>query len=141
MEAIGPNIVDSITSQVDLLTTLAVAICGGIVALLVQVGFHNSDDSKKKATIRWGCLLLVAFGAEGVSLIFGYLTHAAVTDAIPILLQLEYDSSKTLAELDFEQEGHIRTAMIVQALAFGIGIACVFAVVWKNISNLLGGWR
>ena len=139
MSEVGEGIVAAITSQVDLLTTLAVAICGGIVALLVQIAFHNSDNEKQRVIFVWGPLLLAAFVAESLSILFGYLTYAAVTNAIPIVLQAQFEETKILAEQEFRQNALIRVVMTFQFVMFGLGIVCVFVVLLRNRSTLLGG--
>ncbi len=46
------SLINQMAGQIDLLITLSTALCGGIVALWIQVAKHNSDRSNIPILIR-----------------------------------------------------------------------------------------
>ena len=44
-EKIAEKVISSMGSQMDLLFTISVAICGGIIALIVQIILHKTKDT------------------------------------------------------------------------------------------------
>ena len=133
---VGKEAVSAILSQVDIVFTLGVAVIGGIVALFIQIAFHNRDPNKKSLTFAWFTLIPIAFVLETVSTFFGYLTTAAVTDAIPILMQAKYTANMLLADHPISGLTRIRIVMTGQFLTFIAGIFCILAVFLRNLSLL-----
>lgn len=131
------KILETISSQIDLLTTLSVGICAGIVALLIQIAIHNHADGSAKLRLRWGDLLFLAFFCEGASLVLGYLSYGALTDAAPIVLGLVLDSTKTFAQHEFPNAGLIRGLALTQFLLFFVGILAVFVCLLRNRKLLI----
>lgn len=86
-ETIAKAILDQLGAQIGLATTLATAVSGGLVALVIQLAIHNgSANTKIVLSARW--CIIIALILEGVSLGLGYLARAAVTDVAPILMRL-----------------------------------------------------
>jgi hypothetical protein len=84
---VAQSLLGQMNAQVQFLVTLAGAVLGGVIALLVQILVHNSDPPKTRIELEplslrfiWACLLL-----EGLSILSGYMatgTLAALTPAI-----------------------------------------------------------
>lgn len=126
------KILEIISSQIDLLTTLSVGICAGIVALFIQIAIHNRSGEVSKLRLKWKDLLLAAFVFEGLALVFGYLTYGAITDAAPAILSLTLDANKTWVDHPFQNASLIRFLAIAQFVFFFAGIICVLACLLKN---------
>ena len=126
------KIIDSISSQIDLLTTLSVGICAGIVALYIQIALHNRGNDNSKLILKWQFLLILCFFLEGSSILLGYLAYGAITDAIPIIFPLQFVQDKIFSEYEFTNSCMIRALAIFQFLFFLGGILCVFCCLVKN---------
>lgn len=90
--AIAKAILDQLSSQVGLATTLATAISGGLVALVIQIAIHNRTAGTTPLVLSAQWLIPLALLIEAVSLLSGYAARGAITDAAPILMQLPADS-------------------------------------------------
>ena len=144
---LGRTIIYAIFTQVDLVTTLSVAVLGGFVALLVQIAFHNMDQKKTRFLINWFYLVPVFLLLECAAVLLGYLVIGAVTAAIPSLLNTHY-SLANLADQEINQLNLIRALAIIQFVAFFVGIICVILLLVKNRKMLRArlfirqyGWR
>lgn len=126
------KIIDSISSQIDLLTTLSVGICAGIVAIYIQIAIHNRGKDSSKLVLRWQDLLIISFFLEGVSIVSGYCAYGAITDATPVILSLSFEKEKMFAEYAFSNSCMIRSLAIIQFLSFLGGILCVLICLVKN---------
>lgn len=126
------KILETISSQIDLLTTLSVGVCAGIVALFIQIAIHNRSGEASKLRLRWKDLLLAAFIFEGLALVFGYLSYGAITDAAPAILSLNLEATKTWVEHSFRNASLIRYLVLAQFVFFFSGIICVLACLLKN---------
>lgn len=129
---IAGKIIESMSSQIDLLTTLSVGICAGIVALFLHIATHNHSKDNSKVILKWQFLLLIAFFLEGLSIVFGYLAYGAITDATPMIFSLPFEQGKTLVEYNYRNSSLIRALAITQFAFFSGGILCVFICLLKN---------
>ncbi|HEX4960627.1 MAG TPA: hypothetical protein VF173_07290 [Thermoanaerobaculia bacterium] len=133
---VAQSVIDQMGGQIDLLVTLALAICGGLTALLLQVILHNHDDKKdgisfKRDRLLFGCLI-----CEGTSIILGYFARAAITGVTPQLLRLNYSTIKNWSQAEFDGNIQLRIFAGTQALLFIAGILLVVIFIVSN-SNLL----
>ena len=126
------SIIHSISSQIDLITTLSVGICAGIVALFLQITLHNHRKAERKLTLDWENLLFAAFCCEGLSIISGYCAYGSITNATPIIFSLTLEPQKTFAEYEFRNATLIRCLAISQFILFLGGIICVLVCLFKN---------
>jgi len=131
-DEIAGKIVESISSQIDLITTLSVGICAGIAALFLQIGLHNHSKDGQKLILNWQNLLFIAFCCEGISIIFGYCAYGSITDATPIIFSLTFVQGKIFTEYEFRNAALIRWLAIGQFIFFVGGIVCVFICLLKN---------
>lgn len=133
---VARSVIDQMGGQIDLLVTLALAICGGLTALLLQIILHNHDREKsgisfKRDRLLFGCLI-----CEGTSIILGYFARAAITSVTPQLLRLDYSAIDSWSQAEFDGNSQLRTFAGAQALLFIIGIFLVVVFIISN-SDLL----
>ena len=126
------KILEAMSSQIDLLTSLSVGICAGIAALFIQIAIHNRSGDAARLRLQWKNALFIAFAAEGVSLVFGYLSYGAITAASPAILSLKLDATKMWTEHAFPNAATIRCLLIAQFGFFIAGVVSVFACLLKN---------
>ena len=132
---VGRTVVYAILTQVNLVTTLSVAVIGGVVVLLIQIVFHNKDKNKIKVSLNWIKLVPLILLLEGVSVLFSYFATGAVTSEIPILLQTKY-SPTYLANQNITSLDLIGYLVLVQFSTFFAGIVCIILLLFRN-RNLL----
>ncbi len=136
---IAGQVLKSIGAQIDLLFTLSVAICGGVIWLIVQLAVHNNAESTKTIRLEWPCLLTVTFVLEGLAIFFGYLARSAVTASIPAIFRADYTGILDFGNLQFQGHTLLKYALILQFLTFLAGIACLLIILLKNKKIFSGG--
>lgn len=139
-EATAGKIIESMSTQIDLITTLSVGICAGIVALFLQIALHNHSKNDQRLILNRQNLLFIAFCCEGISIISGYCAYGSITEATPIIFSLDFEEGKTFVEYEFRNAALIRWLAKTQFIFFLGGIICVLICLLKN-KGLLRGCR
>ena len=135
-EKLAEQIIESMGAQLDLLFTLAVAICGGIIVLIVQMALHKNN---KPVEFQGFGFLIVTFLLEGISIIFGYLSRGSITSNIPKIYRIDFSKIDSWGSASFEGYGMLKTLFCLQFVAFLLGIACLFILLCMNKSLIKGG--
>ena len=135
-EKVAEQIIESMGAQMDLLFTLAVAICGGIIVLIVQLALHKNMKPVEFKGFRF---LIVTFLLEGVSIIFGYLSRGSITSNIPKIYRIDFSKIDSWGSASFEGYGTLKTLFCLQFAAFLLGIVCLFILLCMNRSLIKGG--
>lgn len=130
---VANQIISSMGSQIDLIFTLSVAICGGIIALVFQLALHNSKSSGSPLKIEWRFLLWVSFLSEGISVLFGYLSRGAITANIPSIYQIDFSQIKTWGAASFDGFCTLKWVISLQFWTFLLGVFLLFLLVLKNL--------
>jgi hypothetical protein len=131
-------IIDQLGSQIDLGTTLATAIIGGMVALLAQIALHNTSRTGRPLVLRYRLLILAVFAVELLSLVGGYIARGTVTGVTPILMQLpesawaDQAGSLGFAHVLFDHSGLLAAAMQIQAIFLFLGVVSICCFAWAN---------
>jgi hypothetical protein len=85
---IAKTLIEQIAASTDLLFTLALAICGGVGALTVQVVLHNSDPSKARVGCPWSVwLVTLCFVLEAGSAWCGWRVRGTLVNATSIIFR------------------------------------------------------
>lgn len=145
---IAKAILDQLSSQVGLATALATAICGGLVALVIQLAIHNrSGNARIALSGRW--LIVLALLSEVVSLVFGYLARGAITDVAPVLMRLPathweitsggHATILRFAGVTFEGSWQLKMYVAVQSIGMFLGIVFSAILALSNLRTLLPG--
>lgn len=127
------QILDTIGDQSELLITLAVAVCAGIVAIFFQTLVHNRSDDNRPIQFAWAWLLILAFFLEGLSILFGYLTKGSLAASIPALYAIDWNFGKSLAHQESVALETIRVLSLLQFAGFMGGIASILVFLAKNL--------
>lgn len=145
--AIAKAILDQLSSQVGLATTLATAISGGLVALVIQIAIHNRTAGTTPLVLSAQWLIPLALLIEAVSLLSGYAARGAITDAAPILMQLPADSWHVTAtpheafrfrEVVFPGSGQLSFMVGTQFVTMLLGFFAILFFAFFNRQALLG---
>ena len=133
---IANQIISSLGNQVDFLLTLSVAICGGIIALLVQASLSEKANQQNSKLIKCAWLLIPTFFIEGVSVLFGYLSRGSITDNIPSIYALDFSKIKTFGFAAFSGANTMKFLISTQFWTFIIGILFLLILLIVNIKIL-----
>jgi len=136
---VANQIISSMGSQIDLIFTLSVAICGGIIALVFQLALHNSKASGSPLKIECRFLLWVSFLSEGISVLFGYLSRGAITANIPSIYQIDFSKIETWGAASFEGFCTLKWVISLQFWTFLLGVSLLFFLVLKNLKVIAKG--
>jgi hypothetical protein len=122
-------------SQVALFVSLSLAICGGLLLLMLQALVHNHDHAKRRIHLICPWMLIAAFSLQVVSAMAGLLCIAAITDAVPSIFGARFDANTTLFNTRFDGDPAIAAAGQVQVWFFIFSLA--FMVVFIIINSRL----
>ena len=134
---IANQIISSMGNQIDLIFTLSVGICGGIIALVFQVALHNSKKESSVLKIEWGVLLWLSFLFEGISVLFGYLSRGAITANIPSIYKIDFTQINTWGTASFEGFRTMKWVISLQFYTFLIGVLLLFVLIVKNLKKVV----
>ena len=124
-----------IAGQSDLLTTLAVAVIAGLLALLYQTRVLNAGlNANNRVALRQMRAFWVAVVLAGFVVFFGYAITGYLIQYAPLLHGHGFDASKSFLRQDFETDDIERLQLFskMQAAAFAFAVA---AGVWFVFAN------
>ena len=137
-DKIAEQIIKSMGSQMDLIFTLSVAICGGILALSIQIALNNSATRKTPLKYRGYWLLILTFLFAGLSIILGYFSRGSITASIPEIYKIDFSTIKSWGAASFDASFMLKILFATQFGMFFLAIICLFVVVFIN-RNLIKG--
>jgi len=137
VDEVAKEIISSLGNQIDLIFSLSVAICGGIIALVFHVALHNSKKESSVVKIEWGFMLWLSFLSEGISVLFGYLSRGAITANIPSIYKIDFAKISTWGAASFGGSCTMKWVISIQFYTFLIGVLLLFALVVKNLKKIV----
>jgi len=123
-------------NQIDLIFTLSVAICGGIIVLIFQVALHNSKKEGPILKIEWRFLLWLSFLFEGISILFGYLSRGAITANIPSIYEIDFTKINTWGSASFGGFCTMKWLISLQFYTFLVGVFILFILILTNLKKV-----
>ena len=87
---VGSALVEALGSQADILSSLSLAVIGGLFAFAIQVMLHNVSEPEKRISVSVLSTWWVAIGFESLSLAFSYLLKGSIVSAIPTIYGSSY---------------------------------------------------
>jgi hypothetical protein len=135
---VGSALVDALAGQADLLSSLSLAVIGGLFAFAIQVMVHNSAQPKNKIRLSslwtWWCALAL----EAVSIGASYLLKGSVVAAIPTIFGSKYLVGSPLAGGTMPALDMLRLLALCQFATFALGVLILMLFLVFN-RRLLGG--
>jgi hypothetical protein len=130
---VAEKIIGSLGAQIDLLFTLSVAVCGGIIALVFQIAMHNRGKDASAIQIRSSWALVAAMLCEGISFLCGYFARGAITANIPSIYRMNFETIATFGpSKDFLGYEVLAGLIRWQFCAFAAGILLLFFLTFRN---------
>lgn len=130
---IAPALIDALSSQSTILSSMGLAVLGGLLAFSMQIIFHNHGDSNRPIKVGKMISVWICAGCEVVTVILGYLISGAIVSALPILFSSTYAADRALTANAIEPIGLIRDLSLAQFAFFMVG---AIALVYFVSSNL-----
>ena len=137
-DKIAEQIIKSMGTQMDLIFTLSVAICGGILALSVHIAIHNRAAQTSPLKFRGYWLIVSTFLFAGISIILGYFSRGSITSSIPEIYKIDFSKINSWGAASFDASCMLKTLFALQFGTFFLAIICLFFVVCIN-RNLIKG--
>jgi len=131
-DRVTTQLLAALNNQISLLFALSVAICGGIIALTIQVRLHRSSHPTSPVEIRQGWWMTLTFITQGASLLFGYLASGAITDNLPSIYKVDLESLNLWSEATFDGFSTLTFLMAGQFWIFLGGVLCLFFLLLAN---------
>ncbi len=140
---IAESVIDQMSSQIELFTSLSLAMCGGLLVLATQVLLHNHsrDSSKELIQLKAFYLWIVSFVLEGLAICFGALSRSVITDVTPTIFHLDFSKLETWAQARFPGEEVLSTTATAQFAFFFLGIVAIFLFSLANRETIGGKSR
>jgi hypothetical protein len=141
--SVAESVIEQMGSQVDLLFTLAVAVFGGLIALIVQVTIHNSEaDYNKQVQLGRASqfFIVVTLLLICASIVLGYFARGSITATTPLIFRVDMQKLDNWLDASFAGSDTLRFLVRAQVLSFIGAIASVLVLVMINLRKL-GGRR
>ena len=114
----------SLTSQAELLTTLSLAVIGGLLAVIIRVRTHNASGGNKPIEINHMWLMWIAMGCAAVSIATSYLISGMLIQMSPLIFSHNFDPTQAFSNQEFGDAPilQIQTFSFLQFLTFALSI-------------------
>jgi hypothetical protein len=123
-----------ITSQAELITSLSLAVIGGLLAYLLQVRIHNATHPSNLIDLRRFNYFVLALVGAGIAIALGYVVAGILIQISPQLFSHTFDVAKSFSAQEFSPAptGLLQLISLVQFLVF---LGAVLAGVVFIMSN------
>ena len=122
---VASDLIENIEGYQQLLTTLSLAVSGGIFALLIQILIHNASNSTKvRLKSEW--IILAAVALHLLSIGFGIFTKSALVASVPALHAIQWGTGSATEVLTTAGLDQIAFWATCQVILFFLGTAILF---------------
>lgn len=123
-----------ITSQSELITSLSLAVIGGLLVLLLQFRMHNAANPENPVEMHWFPLYCVALTFSGLSIVFGYFLSGMLVQMAPQMFSHAFDATRKFSEQDFGPApvGRLQVVSLLQFLVFVGAILAGVTFILRN---------
>ena len=87
---IASAIEKGITKQAQLITSLSLAVIGGLLVLMLQIKTHNASNPQDMIEFRYACFFWLSLGGSGVAILVGFLIFGLLIETAPIFYRLKF---------------------------------------------------
>ena len=127
-------LISEVGGLAHLLSTLSLAVCGGITGLFFQIIIHNSKENVGILEIRGMPLLLISFLLQSISIFFGYMSKASLLTNIAFYQKLKLVGNIELGKqknIEFMEATQIFS--LIQFLLFFAGMLTILTFIFLNL--------
>lgn len=137
-QLVAPLIVQSIGEWSDTLSTLGLAINGGIAALSVQIFLHNQNQEQPPLRLRALLSMVLCFILQGANIVLGFLVHGGLIAGLPVLISAQYESGKSIEQNPIPILDWVTVLATWQFGAFITGVLILAILIPFNWGTLRG---
>ena len=123
-----------ITSQSELITSLSLAVIGGLLVFFLQVRIHNATNPNNQIQLRRFAFFIIALFSAGAAIALGYVVAGMLIQMAPQLFSHSFDVTKPFSSQDFGP-APINWLQIVSMIQFLIFLGSIVAGVIFVLSN------
>ena len=106
-----------IVKQTDLITSLSLALIGGLLILMLQFKMHNAVHIDKAVEFENFPLFVFSLICAGLAILTGFLVSGMLIEIAPIFLRHEFKIDKfSKQNIDIAPINHLRYLSIFQVL-------------------------
>lgn len=91
----------SISGQNELLTTLSIAVIGGVLAILVQINFQNSEHARHNVSLRFRFLMWISILFAMLTISLSYIISGMLVEMSPQIFSTQFDTSRPFSAQNF----------------------------------------
>lgn len=114
-EVVGTKIVDLLAAQIERVNVLLMAICAGVIVVLVQISIgDNYQKIVSRTTGIWLIWVIVSIGFVGF--VVGWFAQLALVAMVPNLTKIDFFSTSDLSKTDFAGQKTLKGLMRAQLL-------------------------
>lgn len=121
---IASAIEHGVTSQSELITTLSLAVIGGLLVVLLQTRLHNATNPNNQIQLRYFALFVLAIIPAGLAIALGYAVSGMLVQVAPQLFSHSFDTTKPSFSQDFGPApiGLLQLLSLIQFVVFFIAV-------------------
>ena len=114
----------NIVSQAELVSTLSLAVIGGVLAVLVRARTHNFSGGNEEIHLKHIWLMWSSMALAALSVALSYVVSGMLVQMSPQIFSVEFDVSKGFSHQDFGRApmSLLQTISGLQFLAFLLSI-------------------
>lgn len=136
MADIASDLISNIEGYLQLLTTLSLGMCAGTFALVIQVIFHNADNSVAPVRLKAISLVIVAIVLLLFSIGCGIATKSVLVSAVPAIHAIQWGKDSAVVYLEDACLGAIINWAMAQVGFFILGVVALAVVLIANLRLL-----
>lgn len=123
-----------VTGQSDLITSLSLAVIGGLLAVLLRVRIHNVSNPSKEIELKWLSAFWVALGLAGVSILISLFLSGMLVQMAPALFSHTFDAGKKFTEQEIQSVpvAQLRALSLTQFFTFFAAVFAGTVFVFRN---------
>jgi hypothetical protein len=129
-------IIEEVGSMIDLVFTVSTAVCGGLIAITIQILLNNSDPSTKALRLKCPWLLFCSIACEGFAASASYFARSCLTAVTPNIFTAEIEPLESWALVGYPGSEILRWTMYFQFAFFAVGLLAIFIFLVANKSLL-----
>lgn len=109
-----------VSGQSDLITSLSLAVIGGLLVLLLQVRVHNASNPSQQIEIKRFPFLATSLICAGTAIALGYVISGMLVQMAPQIFSHTFDLNQSFSSQDFgpAPTGWLQIVSISQFLVF-----------------------
>lgn len=119
------------------ISSLSLAIIGGLVAAFLQIAFHNASKPDHQIALRSPRLLTIALFVEAFAILAGYIARASLLTRVAHFQSLELTPNTDLGRQGLGFILFTQYATLVQFVLFMSGVFLIGFFIFKNQKLIL----